>query len=86
MRKPRDPSPRLLGLACLAPASQATDFTPAKLNLAKDSDSKVTAKSYCPDPVRILPTRVTNNLSVSLRTSAIRPPIGLPSKTDYSLD
>ena len=31
---------------------QATDFTPAELNLAKDSDSKVTAKSYCPDPVR----------------------------------
>jgi hypothetical protein len=32
---------------------QATDFTPAESNLAKDSDSKVTAKSYCPDPVRV---------------------------------
>jgi hypothetical protein len=31
---------------------QATDFTPVESNLAKDSDSKVTAKSYCPDPVR----------------------------------
>jgi len=32
---------------------QATDFIPVELNLAKDSDSKVTAKSYCPDPVRL---------------------------------
>ena len=32
---------------------QAIDFTPAERNLARDSGSKVTAKSYCPDPVRI---------------------------------
>ena len=29
---------------------QATDFTLAELNLAKDSDSKITAKCYCLDP------------------------------------
>jgi hypothetical protein len=31
---------------------QATDFTLAESNLAKDSDSKITAKCYCPDPGR----------------------------------
>jgi len=40
---------------------QATDFTPAELNLAKDSDSKVTAKSYCPDPVRLSDTNKNTN-------------------------
>jgi len=33
---------------------QATDFTPAESHLAKDLGSKVTAKSYCPDPVRLI--------------------------------
>jgi hypothetical protein len=32
---------------------QATDFTPAESNLAKDSGSKVTTKSYYLDPARI---------------------------------
>ena len=32
---------------------QATDFTLAELNLAKDSDSKITAKYYCLDPGRL---------------------------------
>jgi hypothetical protein len=32
---------------------QATDFTLAESNLAKDSDSKITAKCYCPDPGRL---------------------------------
>ena len=36
---------------------QATDFTPAGSNLAKDSDSKITAKCYCPDPCRFLSAR-----------------------------
>jgi len=36
---------------------QATDFTPAERNLARDSGSKVTAKSYCPDPVRYISVR-----------------------------
>ena len=31
---------------------QATGFTLAESNLAKDSDSKITAKCYCPDPSR----------------------------------
>ena len=31
---------------------QAIDFTPAERNLAGDSGGGVTAKSYCPDPVR----------------------------------
>ena len=39
---------------------QATDFTPAESNLAKDSDSKITAKCYCPDPGRI--TRTAGSL------------------------
>ena len=33
---------------------QATDFTPAESNLAKDLDSKITAKYYCPDPGRFI--------------------------------
>ena len=37
---------------------QATDFTPAESNLAKDSDSKITAKCYCPDPGRTTPERL----------------------------
>ena len=43
------------GFACLLisnPGLQATGFTSAEWNLAKDLDSKVTAKSYCSDPVR----------------------------------
>jgi len=36
----------------------ATDFIPAELSLEKDSDSKVTAKRYCPDPARFLTTIV----------------------------
>ena len=41
---------------------QATDFTLAESNLAKDSDSKITAKCYCPDPGRIETAYITRTV------------------------
>ena len=45
---------------------QATDFTPAERNLARDSGSKVTAKCYCPDLGRIHVTTIAASLTCEL--------------------